>query len=82
MGGRPARHSTPPVGDVQNAPVIQHAALRCVVVRALRAPTFLVPLYFLFFFEMSFYIPGHGGSPVAIYIQGQRESTNYVLLQL
>jgi hypothetical protein len=43
MGGRPARHSVPPVGDVQNTPVIQQAALHCMLVSCLSAPLFLTP---------------------------------------
>ena len=44
MGGRPARASTPLAGDVQNAPMIQHTALRCIEVRDLRVPAILAPL--------------------------------------
>ena len=43
MGGRPARLSTPPVGEVRNAPMIQHAAFRCMEVRDLRTPFTFAP---------------------------------------
>jgi len=33
MGVRPARASIPPVGEVQNAPRIQRAALHCMVAK-------------------------------------------------
>jgi hypothetical protein len=43
MGGSPARLSTPPVGEVRNAPVIQHTAFRCIEVSDLRTPLTLAP---------------------------------------
>ena len=43
MGGKPARLSTPPVGDVQKAPVIQQAAFLCMEVSVRRAPFTLAP---------------------------------------
>ena len=77
MGMRPARASSPPVGEVRNAHRIQRAALHCIAAKSdtwalVGAPAknqSLKPFFFFFFFDFINLLHGARSQSVVDYLQ-------------